>query len=148
MPMSLSPLPGITGRTVASWLTERLDGFLPAGAAIVSAGKAYQSDGQLISPPDQLIVLTRTGGPGLMFEGIYDAVTFQARVRGPQNDDDAAEDLALLVDAGFIEQPLPVIMGTHTVARIDRPGGGPAFLMRDSASRAHYTGNYLIFASR
>lgn len=148
MPAALAPLPGITGRTVADWLTTRLGDALPSATAIVSAGRAYTSDGKLISSPDRLIVLTRTGGPGLAFDGVFDGVTFQARVRGAPNDDDDAETLALLVDAAFIDQAVPVVMGSHTVSRIDRPGGGPAFLVRDSAGRAHYTGNYLLFATR
>lgn len=144
----MPPLPGITGRTVASWLTDQLGDRLPADASVIGSGAAYTADGKLIASPNRLVVMTRTGGPGLAFEGIFDAVSFQARVRGAQNDGDDAENLALAVDSAFIDAKLPLDMGPNRVPRIDRIGGAPAYFTRDPAGRTHFTCNYLIFASR
>jgi hypothetical protein len=146
--VTLPTLPGITGRTVAGWVTDRLADVLTPPPLVVGSGAAYLADGRLLAQPDRLVVMTRTGGPGLAFEGIFDAVSFQARVRGAQNDGDDAEQIALAVDSVFIDAKLPVDMGPNRVPRIDRIGGGPAYYTRDSAGRTHFTGNYLLFATR
>jgi hypothetical protein len=142
------PLPGLSGRSVADWLTGRLTDVLPQGTAIIGSGKAYQADGSIIKSPDRLVILTRTGGPGLAYEGLFDGISFQARTRGAQGDPDDAEDIAGYVDSAFVDASTPFDMSGHHVTRISRLGGPPAFLLTDSAGRTHLTANYVILASR
>lgn len=140
-------MPGLSQKTVAAWLTGRMGDRVPEGT-IISAGEAYTATGQIIPAPDRLVIITRTGGPGLAYEGLFDGISFQARVRGAQRDPDDAEELAGLIDSAFIDASTPLDLGGHWVTRISRLGGSPAFLLTDPAGRTHLTANYVILASR
>lgn len=145
---SPSALPGLSGRNVADWLTAQLGGNLPADGQVISAGRAYLSDGGIVSKPNRLIIIARTGGPGLAYEGLFDGISFQARIRGAQGDPDDAETLADWVDKAFVDSLPPFDLAGHHVTRVSRLGSPPTFLLTDSAGRTHLTANYVILASR
>lgn len=124
-------------------------GFLTAQGLTAAPSR----DGRLPDQPDKLIVVTMTGGPGLTVEGVFDNVSAQLRVRGDQNDPDSAEDLAWATDYLLVPPPLappllPGMIGGQYVQGVTRVGGPPAFLMRDSARRTHFTGNYIFAVAR
>lgn len=144
---------------VARWLvTPAADGGAGLQATVTLGPK-------LPPQPDQVVVLTRYGGPGAIEENAFEVIAFQARCRGKQGpggspvytpaapNPDASKDayvdvenLATTVDALLLDTPIPVRIGGHYVRTIT--GGPPAFLTADSARRVHFTGNYLFTVAR
>jgi hypothetical protein len=103
---------------------------------------------ELPAKPDRLVIVARTGGPGLALEGAFDVPTFQLRWRGGQNDPDDAEQLADLGDRLLLEAPMPTTIDGHHVTLIDRTGSPPTEFRRDTARRTHLTGNYFLRLAR
>lgn len=141
--MTIEALPGqISPQDVATFLS---DAGLPAVASF---------DGHLPASPDELVVIAMTGGPGMTVDGVLDGVSFQVRSRGEQGG--AGTDvwaMAWAIDGLLVPPPAsapssPCRVGSQFVSEISRVGGPPAFLLRDSARRAHYTGNYIFTVSR
>lgn len=100
--------------------------------------------------PDRLVILTPTGGPGFLWDGAADASSFQARVRGGQNDQDSAETLALALDTLILNASFPVLLPSgQVISHIHRAGGPPSPLAGDpdDADRWSYTCQYLCIAS-
>jgi hypothetical protein len=141
--MTAVPLPGqIDPQDVVAFLTQRG----------MKAKASY--DGLLPASPDLLIVVAQTGGPGFAVEQAYDNVSFQLRSRGLQRDGGvSARDLAWQADFALVPPPLadpvtPCMVGSQFVNLITRVGGPPAFLLRDSGGRSHYTCNYIFSVAR
>lgn len=106
--------------------------------------------GPYIQPmPDKCVTITVTPGPGYQMEGAADASAFQARVRGPQNDQDAAEALALRFDALIFGASFPVVVGGQTIVHCHRLGGPPSPLSAtpDVAERSEFVSSYVLTAS-
>jgi hypothetical protein len=99
--------------------------------------------------PDRIVTLTGTPGPGFVLESAADAQAFQARVRGPQNDQDAAEALALSLDSLILNAPFPAIAGARTLMFCKRLGGQPIPLAAapDQAERYEFICSYILIAS-
>lgn len=103
---------------------------------------------ELPHAPDRLVIVARTGGPGLAVEGAFDVVSFQVRFRGAQRDPDDAEALADLGDRLLVDAPMPALIDGHHVTVITRTGSPPTEDRRDPAGRLHLTGNYLVHLAR
>lgn len=140
-----TPLLRMVGTSAfATWL-----GTLYTGAG--ETVKVVRSRGigeELPSQPDRLVIVARTGGPGLALEGIADVPSFQVRFRGAQRDPDDAETLADLGDRLILEAALPAMISGRHVYSITRVGSPPTEDRRDSAGRTHLTCNYLLYLTR
>jgi len=102
--------------------------------------------GELESSPDAIVFLTVGGGAGLTKESTFDRVFTTAHVVGPQRDFTAAESLALDLDACLLMfGSSDDLDGTWTLG-INRTGGRPALLLKDSAERYHFTASYIAEA--
>ena len=101
---------------------------------------------EILTSPDQAVFITATGGPGYTTEeGGTDAWSFQARVRGPADNPDAAEAAAMLLDWTILTGPYPGSVDGVRVVNCFRPGSPPAALPLDPADRRfEYTANYII----
>lgn len=96
--------------------------------------------------PDKIIVLTGSGGPGYLTEeaGI-DGQTFQARLRGPANDADAAQAAIKQLDELVLGAVFPVVVDGVTISHVHREGSPPVPLPLDPNDRRfEYTVNYII----
>lgn len=120
--------------TAAGW-----DGDQETGAPLYAGPYIPES-------PDRLVVLTATSGPGyLTDEGYPDAVSFQARVRGPSDDEPSAEMLAILLDQLILQLPTPVTIDGVSIGSIQRLGGSPVALPFDPNDlRYDFTCNYVL----
>jgi len=96
--------------------------------------------------PDKAVFITGTGGPGYVLDGAADASTFQARVRGGQNDQFSAELAAMRLDVMFYLASFPIHVDGITIVQIARLGSGPTPLGSgpDDAYRWEYTADYLL----
>lgn len=135
------PLPTAS---LIKWLTTDLgwDATQETGAPIVP--------GPYILPmPDRLVTVTATPGPGYTLEAAADAQAFQARVRGPQNDQAAAEALAFTLDALILNASFPAIVDGRVIIHCHRLGGTPSPLAAtpDSGERSEYVTSYVLIAS-
>lgn len=99
--------------------------------------------------PDRLVVVTSTPGPGYVLEAAADAQAFQARVRGPQNDYDAAEALAFALDDLILNASFPAIVAGRTLIHCHRLGSQPTPLAvgPDSGDCTNFTCQYVLTAS-
>lgn len=95
-----------------------------------------------------MLVVARTGGPGWALDGVYDDISFQIRARGAENNYDDAEDLALATDRAVTDASWPQTIGGWHAMVVQRVGGPPAFLVRDTARRTHFTCNYVLSIAR
>jgi Bacteriophage minor capsid protein len=103
----------------------------------------------ILSSPDRLVTITPTPGPGYVWEAAADAGCFQARVRGPQNDQDGAESLAYLLDSLILGASFPAVISGHVISLVRRLGSTPSPLGPgpDSAQRYEYVTSYICIAS-
>lgn len=101
---------------------------------------------EIPSAPDREVTLTPSGGPGYVTEeAALDAWSFQARLRGPANDPDAAELAAQQLDYLILAAPVPQKVDGVTVSAVSRLGSPPAPLPLDPADRrTEYTTTYVI----
>lgn len=103
----------------------------------------------ILKSPDRLVTITPMPGPGYMLEGASDASAFQARVRGGQDNQDDAENLAFALDSLILAAQFPVISTSgKTIIHVHRQGGTPSPLAPnpDDAERYEYICPYLVFA--
>lgn len=111
------PLP-VSG--VIAWiLSLGWDASQEAGAPVVPGPL-------ILEMPDRLLTVTPTPGPGFLLEAAADASTFQARVRGSQNDYADAEGLAYALDSLILGASFPAIVGGYTLIHVHRLGGTPS----------------------
>jgi hypothetical protein len=96
--------------------------------------------------PDRIVVITGTGGPGLLTEeASIDGSNFQVRLRGPSEDPLAAETAADALDLLLIRGGYPQQVDGTFVAVVNRVGSGPTVLPFDpSDQRYEFTSNYTI----
>lgn len=96
--------------------------------------------------PDKLVFITATGGPGYQTEeGGVDAWSFQARVRGPADQPQAAMAAAQLLDWMVLQGPYPVSVDGVRVLNCQRLGSPPAALPLDEGDkRFEYTASYIV----
>lgn len=92
---------------------------------------------------DRAVFLFPSAGPGFLLEQAFDVVAFQFRFRGAQGDYGDVETIAETIDKGIVNG-WPTDVGGKRVGKIARVGSAPSFLLRDSARRSHFTGNYLF----
>jgi hypothetical protein len=132
---------------LVDWLTARYadHGETPDRLAVVRSRGIGE---ELPRSPDRMVIVARTGGPGLALEAAFDVPSYQLRFRGAQNDPDDAEALADLGDRILIDAAVPVLIGGRHVALITRTGSPPTEDRRDPARRTHLTCNYLLQLSR
>jgi len=101
---------------------------------------------EIIADPDKAVFITGTGGPGFTTEEpATDAVTFQARVRGPADDPLAARLAADTLDALILSAPFPAQVDGTQIVHVHRLAGRPAMLPLDeSDKRFECTCSYII----
>jgi hypothetical protein len=102
----------------------------------------------VLKVPDRLVTITPTPGPGFVLEAAADAGTFQARVRGGQNDQADAERLAYALDSLILGAQFPAVVDGHVIIHAHRLGGTPSPLSADpdDAERYSYICSYLCIA--
>ena len=86
--------------------------------------------------PDKIVHVACTGGAGYTTEEpATDAVSFQARVRGPADDPLAARLAADTLDALILSAPFPVQVDGATIVHVHRLAGRPSMLPLDEADK-------------
>lgn len=101
---------------------------------------------EIVDAPDKAVFITATPGPGYRTEeGGTDSWGFQARLRGPEDDQLAAQAAAQLLDYAILHGPHPVQVDGVPVQNVQRLGSSPAALPLDPSDRRfEYTANYII----
>jgi hypothetical protein len=96
--------------------------------------------------PDQVVFITVTPGPGYVTEeGGADAWAFQARVRGPADQPQAALAAAQLLDWMILQGPYPATVDGVPVLACTRMGSPPSALPLDEGDkRFEFTASYII----
>jgi hypothetical protein len=96
--------------------------------------------------PDKIVHVACTGGAGYTTEEpATDAVSFQARVRGPADDPLAARLAADTLDALILSAPFPAQVDGATIVHVHRLAGRPSMLPLDEADkRFELTASYII----
>jgi hypothetical protein len=135
------PLAVTTPRTqvLIDWLTAA--GWDTTG----ETGYPLLAGPEILAVPDKAVFLTPAGGPGYTTEeGGTDAWSFQARLRGPADDPDAAQAAAQFLDWTILTAP-PAVTGGVPVLNVQRLGAPPSPLPLDPADRRfEYTATYII----
>ena len=101
---------------------------------------------EILLEPDRAGFITATGGPGYTTEeGGTDAWSFQARLRGPADDPDAAMAGAQLLDWTILGASTPASAEGVRVINCQRLGSPPSALPLDPSDRRfEYTADYII----
>lgn len=94
------------------------------------------------------IVLGLYGGGPDQFERTFDQPGLQVLARGDQTDHAGARDLAYQIDSVFETAVPPLTLGGAWVISINRVGGPPRLLMRDTSRRFIFTCNYVFLSAR
>jgi hypothetical protein len=96
--------------------------------------------------PDKIVHVAATGGAGFTTEEpATDAITFQARVRGPADDPLAARLAADTLDALILSASFPAQVDGTQIVHVHRLAGRPAMLPLDeSDKRFELTASYVI----
>jgi Bacteriophage minor capsid protein len=95
--------------------------------------------------PAKAVFVTMLDGLGYSMEAMADNPSFQIRVRGDDNDQNGAEELAYAIDAAILAQTFPQTTedGTNLMI-VKRLAGSPATLgPPDDAFRYEYVCSYL-----
>lgn len=93
--------------------------------------------------PDESVVWSPYGGPGLEMDGALDGRSWQFRAIGRQNDYESAEEIATVLDIAFISH-FSSKVGDLWVTSIERVGGAPSPLTRDNGNRTHFVCSYVF----
>ena len=101
---------------------------------------------EILVSPDRAVFITPTPGPGYVTEeGGADAWGFQARVRGPSDNPDAANAAAQLLDWTILRAVTPARVCGVRVINCQRLGSTPSPLPLDPADRrTEYTADYIL----
>lgn len=101
---------------------------------------------EIINAPDRILFVTGTGGPGYVTdEGSAEAVSFQARLRGPADDPDEPDSMIHLLDRAILAAPFPVQIGPIRIQSVSRAGSPPAPLPVDPNDLRHeFTCSYVM----
>lgn len=113
--------------------------------AAQETGYALFSGPEIVSSPDRAVFITPTGGPGWVTEeAALDAWSFQARVRGAEDDPDGAALAAQQLDWYLLTAGAQAVDNVW-IACVTRSGGAPAVLPLDPQDRRfEYTCTYII----
>lgn len=111
--------------------------------------------GRLPDMPNRVIGITKSSGPGLAMEGLFDVKGFMISCRGGENNLADAEDIAGEVDdilIGKLVSTENFLIGIGAdsvyVSQIGRTGGEPIQLsIPDSQSRWTFTCSYFAYVS-
>jgi hypothetical protein len=131
----------LTTTTFADWLRP----LITSGARVVP--------GRIPDMPNRVAGITKSPGPGLVMEGLFDVIGLTISCRGGENNITDAENIASEIDNILIGKHLTIrsenlMIGDVFVNGLGRVGGGPAQLsMPDSLSRWTFTCNYFAFVS-
>lgn len=93
--------------------------------------------------PNSIVFLTVGDGRGFETEQLFDQPFIRTRTIGKQNDYAGAEKLAADVDASLCSVVGNTLVGTALTRFINRAGGGPSLLLRDTSERYHFTCTYI-----
>lgn len=139
------PIWDVSAPTIHYLRIEDLETFLRdqgmgAAVAVFPGGPGLQLPDGDAGP---MLVISFLPGFGVDDSGAVEHAQFQVRTVGPQNDHDAAQDLAVRVDRVLAPQTGhgPLQLNTLHVVEIARVGG-PQLVLRDDAGRYHYVCTY------
>jgi hypothetical protein len=136
-------------QAVADWVTslgwDGADPGLDANGVPVYPGPYVQKS------PDRIVTISSISGPGYIWEGSADMISFQARVRGRQSPYEAtsytdAEALAFTLDQMIFNAPFPVVIDGKVIVKAFRNGPEPSPLgaQPDDADRYEFVSNYMM----
>lgn len=120
---------------------EQMKTFLTAFAP---EGMWFEAGPGLPDVPGRFTVLTRYGGPGEELEGVMDAISWQVRVAGLQDNYVDAESIADVFDVALLNIKSSDNPGGVHVAGVQRVGGAPSPLLKDDADRTQFVCSYIL----
>jgi hypothetical protein len=109
--------------------------------------------GRLPDMPNRCVAITKSGGPGLTMDGLFDVIVFIIQCRGGENNIADSETISGEIDDIFLgKHPIArsenFLIGDFWISQITRVGGGPTQLaLPDSQSRWTFSCNYLVSVS-
>lgn len=125
---------------VARWLDEI--GLRPGGPVDLDEPVIPARIGQSIPDmPDRIAVVTVAAGSGDSHEGVCTQVVLGLLLRGPQNDPEAAERMALETDRLITFSQFPRMVADVWLVSVAR-GMRPVPIAEDDADRTLYQGTY------
>lgn len=142
---------------IADWLRAHSFAGLPGGVAGVRqlavvpskvVGQRPVPVGEIPDAPDRVVALRISSGAPTAREFPYEAQVVQALTRGLQDDPADGEAVAAEVDNALMAVVPPLSLGARRVVSIDRSGGPPTFIDRDSSGRDTYSCNYVLMVDR
>jgi hypothetical protein len=126
---------------ISAFVTEQLS---PKYSPMPVLDPGPSSDARLLKlSPNAIIFLSLGDGRGFDTEQLFDQPFIRTRVVGPQNDYVTAEQLAADVDAALCSVVGNTMVGSALTRFINRAGGAPSLLVRDTAERYHFTCTYI-----
>lgn len=126
---------GLRAGDLKDWIRDRLQADLRKCHFVVGP---YIPD-----EPDEVCIVTKTGGSGAEMDGLFDNYTFQIRYRGQQEHFESAEDGAMLVDHVLRSAENVSIAGVPGLA-FRRTGGPPDPDAPDDGGRTAFICNYVL----
>jgi len=96
---------------------------------------------RLPDTPDSIIVASTAPGGAVLYDGAFEVVHVQYRIRGGPNDDAAAETLALALHQALVAHESSFQMGSTYVLSI-QPLSSPTYAGRDVDLRTVYVSTY------
>lgn len=131
---------GIPLAAVELWLDSRgLKDAYPDTVRVRGLGDAAD----LKAGAGRMLILTRSGGPGLTMDWAIDQPIVSLRCVGRQRDPEDAQLFADAVDAMMLTGS-SVTVGSLRVLYVARTGGAPTHITTDRSRRAHYSCSYVI----
>lgn len=132
-------------RLTTTMLADYLRPLITSGPKVVA--------GRLPDMPNRCVGITKSGGPGLALDGLFDVAGFIIQCRGGENNLADAETISDEIDDIFlgkhpIAQSENFLIGNVWVSQMSRVGGGPTQLsLPDSQSRWIFSCTYLVNVS-
>jgi hypothetical protein len=122
---------------------------LAAWLADAGISAAFYFDGQDLTHIEQdvAVVLALRGGGPTILERTFDRPTVQVLTRGAQRDPQGTEALVASIDNALMAVTVTTIGETRVIS-LDRLGGPPSLLSRDTANRDIFTCSYTFQAAR
>lgn len=93
--------------------------------------------------PNGIVFLSIGDGRGFETEQLFDQPFIRTRTIGPQGDYRYAEKLAMDVDTDLCSVVGNTMVGNALTRFINRTGGAPSLLLRDTSERYHFTCTYI-----
>lgn len=93
--------------------------------------------------PGRILFIAVGDGRGFTTEQLYDQKFIRIRVVGPQNNFKQAEEFAYDTDKFLCSVVSNTLVGDALTLFINRTGGAPSLLLRDTSERYHFSCTYI-----